>query len=132
MRLDLLTIPISPGEMLDKITILEIKSERISDQSKLSNVRKELFLLREQWSKHVEEDEALTKMRHQLSAINQKLWNIEDDIRIEERNKRFGERFVELARLVYITNDERAETKKNINLYLNSEIVEEKSYQEHC
>ena len=132
MRLDLLTIPISPGEMLDKITILEIKSERILDQSKLDNVRKELFLLRELWSKHVEEDETLTKMRHQLSTINQKLWNIEDDIRIEERNKRFGERFVELARLVYITNDERAETKKNINLYLNSEIVEEKSYQEHC
>lgn len=131
MSQELLSIPISPGEMLDKITILEIKSVRISDQSKLLNIRKELGLLDELWSQHVSEDEALLKMRGELKAINEKLWEIEDDIRDEERNKRFGERFIELARLVYITNDKRADVKKQINLHLDSDIVEEKSYQQY-
>lgn len=131
MSNELLTIPISPGEMLDKITILEIKSARISDESKLQNVRRELSLLDELWSKHVNEDEALVEMRQQLKSVNEKLWVIEDDIRDEERHKRFGERFIELARLVYVTNDERADTKKRINTHLNSDIVEEKSYQDY-
>ena len=131
MSQELLTIPISPGEMLDKITILEIKSVRISDQTKLLNVSKELHLLDELWSKHESEDEALIKMRLELRTINEKLWDIEDDIRDEERNNRFGERFIELARLVYFTNDKRADVKKQINLHLNSDIVEEKSYQQY-
>ena len=80
MSQELLTIPISPGEMLDKITILEIKSVRISDQTKLLNVSKELHLLDELWSKHVSEDEALIKMRLELKTINEKLWDIEDDL----------------------------------------------------
>ena len=131
MSQELLTIPISPGEMLDKITILEIKSVRITDQSKVLNVRKELSLLVDLWSQHVTEDEVLIKMRRELKTINEKLWDIEDDIRDEERNNRFAERFIELARLVYITNDKRAEVKKQINLHLGSAIVEEKSYQQY-
>lgn len=131
MREELLKTPISPGELLDKITILEIKSERITDESKVANVRNELSLLTELWSQNVGEDHELVRMRQQLKNINEELWEIEDDIRDEERAKRFGERFIELARLVYITNDKRAETKKEINLYLNSSIVEEKSYQDY-
>ena len=131
MSQELLTIPISPGEMLDKITILEIKSVRISDQSKVLNVRKELSLLDDLWSQHVTEDEELITMRRELKTINEKLWDIEDDIRDEERNNRFAERFIELARLVYITNDKRADVKKQINLHLGSDIVEEKSYQQY-
>ena len=131
MSNELFTIPISPGEMLDKITILEIKSERITDPDKLSNVNKELEMLVSLWNKYVQEDETLSGLRQQLKSINEKLWDIEDDIRDEERNKRFGERFVELARSVYVTNDERANSKKEINLHLNSEIVEEKSYQDY-
>ena len=117
--------------MLDKITILEIKSVRISDQSKVLNVRKELSLLDDLWSQHVTEDEELITMRRELKTINEKLWDIEDDIRDEERNNRFAERFIELARLVYITNDKRADVKKQINLHLGSDIVEEKSYQQY-
>jgi len=131
MREELLKTPISPGELLDKITILEIKSERISDESKVANVRKELSLLTELWSQHISEDQDLARMRQQLKNINEELWEIEDDIRDEERAKRFGERFIELARSVYFTNDKRADTKKEINLHLNSSIVEEKSYQEY-
>ena len=118
MSNELFTIPISPGEMLDKITILEIKSERITDPDKLSNVNKELEMLVSLWNKYVQEDETLSGLRQQLKSINEKLWDIEDDIRDEERNKRFGERFVELARSVYVTNDERAHSKKEINLHL--------------
>lgn len=131
MSNELFTIPISPGEMLDKITILEIKSERISDPDKLANVNRELEMLVTLWNKYVQEDETLSGLRQQLKSINEKLWDIEDDIRDEERNKRFGERFIELARSVYVTNDERANSKKEINLHLNSEIVEEKSYQDY-
>ena len=131
MREELLKTPISPGELLDKITILEIKCERISDESKVANVRKELSLLTELWSQHISEDQDLARMRQQLKNINEELWEIEDDIRDEERAKRFGERFIELARSVYFTNDKRADTKKEINLHLNSSIVEEKSYQEY-
>ena len=131
MREELLKTPISPGELLDKITILEIKSERISDELKVANVRKELSLLTELWSQHISEDQDLARMRQQLKNINEELWEIEDDIRDEERAKRFGERFIELARSVYFTNDKRADTKKEINLHLNSSIVEEKSYQEY-
>ena len=124
-------IPISPGELLDKITILEIKSERIESTEKKANVNKELGLLNKVWANAVSEDAELITMRAELKSINEALWDIEDDIRDEEREKRFTERFIELARSVYVTNDQRADVKKRINLHLNSDIVEEKSYQDY-
>ncbi len=124
-------IPISPGELLDKITILEIKAERIQDAAKTSNVKRELEMLNKVWSDSVNEDTAMTGMRAELKSINESLWDIEDDIRDEERAKRFETRFIELARAVYVTNDKRADVKKRINLHLKSDIVEEKSYQDY-
>lgn len=124
-------IPISPGELLDKITILEIKSKRIESVEKKLHVNKELALLNAVWHESVASDTELVSMREELKSINESLWVIEDDIREEERNKRFGDRFIELARSVYVTNDQRADVKKRVNLHLNSEIVEEKSYQDY-
>ena len=124
-------VPISPGELLDKITILQIKSERIEDASKLANVNRELEMLNRVWEQSVEPDAEIEALTARLKSINEALWEIEDDIRDEERNKRFGERFIELARAVYVTNDERADAKKQVNLHLNSNIVEEKSYQDY-
>ena len=124
-------IPISPGELLDKITILEIKSERIDSPEKKANVDKELGMLNKVWADSVTEDSDIKSMRAELKSINENLWDIEDDIRDEERHKRFGERFIELARAVYVTNDQRGDVKKRINLYLKSDIVEEKSYQDY-
>lgn len=124
-------VPISPGELLDKITILQIKSERISDPAKVANVRTELEMLEKVWSEAVEADTEIETLTKELRQINEALWEIEDDIRDEERNKRFGDRFIELARAVYVTNDERANAKKKVNLHLNSTIVEEKSYQDY-
>ena len=124
-------IPISPGELLDKITILQIKSERIADAAKVANVKTELGMLEQVWSEAVDDDEQIRALKRELKSINEALWEIEDDIRDEERNRRFGERFIELARAVYVTNDERANAKKKVNLHLNSSIVEEKSYQDY-
>lgn len=124
-------IPISPGELLDKITILQIKSERISDPNKNANVQAELKLLVDVWEKSVKQDDVIDDLTKAMRSINETLWDIEDDIRDEERNHSFRERFVELARSVYVTNDERANIKKKVNLHLNSDIVEEKSYQEY-
>jgi uncharacterized protein YukE len=124
-------VPISPGELLDKITILQIKSERIEDAVKLANVNRELEMLTRVWEQSVDSDDEIEKLTARLKTINEALWEIEDDIRDEERNKRFGERFIELARAVYVTNDERADAKKQVNLHLKSSIVEEKSYQDY-
>ena len=124
-------IPMSPGELLDKITILRIKSARIKDADKLNNVRKELKMLEDIWSQAVTEDDTIKQLTVELTSINEALWEIEDDIRDEEREKRFGDQFIELARSVYVTNDQRAEAKKKINLHLGSDIVEEKSYQDY-
>jgi len=124
-------IPISPGELLDKITILQIKAERIADPTKVANVKTELEMLEKVWSEAVSDDDVIRALSAELKSVNEALWEIEDDIRDEERNKRFGERFIELARAVYVTNDERANAKKKVNLHLNSSIVEEKSYQDY-
>lgn len=124
-------IPISPGELLDKITILQIKSERIADPAKVANVKTELDMLEKVWGEAVADDAEIRALGAELKAINEALWEIEDDIRDEERNRRFGERFIELARAVYVTNDERANAKKKVNLHLKSNIVEEKSYQDY-
>ena len=124
-------IPISPGELLDKITILEIKLSRIESVTKKANVDKELGLLNNVWSSAISEDAEILSMRAELKSINEALWDIEDDIRDEEREKRFTERFIDLARSVYVTNDQRADVKKRINIHLKSDIVEEKSYQNY-
>lgn len=124
-------IPISPGELLDKITILEIKSERIDDVEKVQNVRRELELLNTEWDSAGADSPEMTELRARLKTINESLWEIEDDIRDKERAGEFDDRFIELARSVYVTNDDRAAVKKEINLLLGSEIVEEKSYKEY-
>ena len=125
-------VPVSPGEVLDKITILEIKSERMTDPDKVANVRVELKLLRETWAANINDDEVIRDLHAQLKEINEALWEIEDDIRDKERAKEFDERFIELARAVYFTNDRRSEVKKKLNLHLGSQIIEEKSYQDYA
>jgi prefoldin subunit 5 len=129
--MDIIQVPVSPGEVLDKITILEIKSERIDDSKKVANVRRELELLDATWRQSVEQDETVNRIHAELKTINEALWEIEDDIRDKERAREFDERFIELARSVYVTNDQRANAKKELNIYLGSEIVEEKSYQDY-
>lgn len=129
--MDLIHIPMSPGELLDKITILEIKSERIDDEAKLANVRRELELLNATWTQAVAADDTIERLHRELKSINEALWEIEDDIRDKERVREFDERFIELARAVYFTNDKRAAAKKELNLHLGSQIVEEKSYQDY-
>jgi hypothetical protein len=129
--MNLIHVPVSPGEVLDKITILEIKSERMSDEAKLANVRRELELLNDTWTQTVPGDAEVDRIHDQLKHINEALWEIEDDIRDKERLREFDQDFIDLARAVYVTNDKRAEAKKELNLHLGSEIVEEKSYQDY-
>ena len=124
-------VPVSPGEVLDKITILEIKSERMSDPEKVANVRVERELLQQTWSRAITDDEVIRRLHAELKEINEALWEIEDDIRDKERAKEFDERFIELARSVYFTNDRRSRVKKELNLHLGSQIIEEKSYQDY-
>lgn len=124
-------VPVSPGEVLDKITILEIKSERMADAGKVANVRSELAILQKTWGEYIREDEVIRGLHERLKKINEALWDIEDDIRDKERAKEFDERFIELARAVYVTNDQRSQVKKELNLHLGSEIIEEKSYQDY-
>ena len=122
---------IGSGELIDKITILEIKSDRIADVDKLKNVKHELAVLSATRDAHLSGINGLGDLATQLKAINEALWEIEDDIRACEAQNDFGQKFIDLARAVYITNDKRAAVKKEINLLLNSEIVEEKSYEEY-
>ena len=124
----IINAPISIGELIDKITILEIKKNKLQN-SKLENVLKELSFLRKLMAKH--QIEITDNLFTQLKEINLKLWNIEDQIRIKEKNKEFDNIFIELARSVYFTNDKRSEIKKRINRLSNSEITEEKSYAEY-
>ena len=126
-----LLVPISPGELIDKITILEIKSQRMTDAAKLHNVRTELSLLSDTWKASPFAATDIGPEWTALREVNGKLWDIEDDIRDEERAGRFGARFIELARAVYVTNDERAAIKKQINARLGSTLVEEKSYADY-
>jgi hypothetical protein len=122
-------VPISPGELLDKITILRIKAARIADAGKVANVKHELALLEKTWADSGGATVAGVAVEEaSLLRVNENLWVIEDDIRDEERASRFGEKFIALARAVYVTNDERAQIKKRINTLLGSTIVEEKSY----
>jgi hypothetical protein len=132
-------IEVSDGEIFDKFTILQIKMNEIKDKAKLVNIEKEYEILH-----HVtnqikvnlfESDknnaELLIKLQNDLQEVNKELWDIEDDIRNEERNKRFGEEFIRLARAVYVTNDKRCDVKKQINILTKSGLVEEKSYEDY-
>ena len=121
-------VPISPGELVDKITILEIKSARMTDPAKLANVRTELALLQDTWRASAYASQDIASQWAALRTINEKLWDIEDDIRDMERARTFDREFIQLARAVYVTNDERAAVKRDINMRLGSKIVEEKSY----
>lgn len=124
-------VPISPGELIDKITILQIKSERMSDPAKVANVRTELELLEATWRNSAHATVSIEAEWAALKRINEKLWAIEDDIRDKECARAFDAGFIELARAVYVTNDERAAVKRQINTRLGSRIVEEKSYKEY-
>ncbi|KFN41261.1 DUF6165 family protein [Arenimonas oryziterrae] len=124
-------VPVSFGELLDKIAILDIKSERMTDPAKLANVRKERDALMTTWMAHAASRTDIGKLRAELKAVNERLWVIEDDIRVNEKNQDFGPEFIRLARAVYFENDERARIKKDINLALGSAYVEEKSYQDY-
>jgi Family of unknown function (DUF6165) len=124
-------VPVSPGELLDKITILRIKVARIQDAAKLANVKLELSLLEQTWkdSGAAAHDVALDERA--LENVNGRLWDIEDRIRDKEAHQTFDRDFIELARAVYICNDERAAIKKRINLQLGSRLIEEKSYKQY-
>lgn len=124
----LIHVPIAPGELVDKITILDIKLERIVDTAKLENIRRELDLLRDVQRRHLPSDAAMADFERRLREVNGRIWTLEDTIRECERSKSFDELFLETARAIYRTNDERAAVKREINLYLGSQIVEEKSY----
>ena len=126
----IIQVPISLGELVDKITILELKLEYIQDKDKLSNVQKEYELLTKVLAESIETSQ-IEKLKVELKEVNRKLWFIEDDIRDCERSKDFGEMFIKLARSVYFTNDKRSEIKKDINLKFGSDILEEKSYESY-
>lgn len=119
---------ISPGELFDKITILEIKREQISDPKKRENVKKEYQVLTATCDEHIVVSDELSGLVGDLKKVNTTLWVIEDDIRDCERNKDFGAKFIKLARSVYIENDKRALLKNKINQFLKSNLFEEKSY----
>ena len=121
-------VPLSPGEMLDKITILRIKAARMTDAVKVANVKHELGLLEKTWKDSGAAAVDLGDDEAALTRVNEMLWVIEDEIRDEEHAQRFEAKFIELARAVYVTNDERAAIKKRVNTKLGSTIVEEKSY----
>ncbi|NOZ08598.1 MAG: hypothetical protein GXO91_06945 [FCB group bacterium] len=122
------TIPVSVGELVDKITILEIKSKNIEDPGKLVNIRKELALLERKANGLLDSNPGLQNLKTRLRAINEKLWSVEDALREMEKEKHFDADFIKLARSVYYTNDERSRLKSEINRMTNSDLSEEKSY----
>jgi hypothetical protein len=124
-------VEVAPGELIDKITILQIKSERIDDPEKIKNVLIELGVLEEARDSVVAASPELDRLTAELKSVNEALWAIEDDIRDCERSKDFGPKFIELARSVYRSNDRRAAAKREINELLGSKIIEEKSYAEY-
>ena len=126
-----LLVPLSPGELLDKITILRIKVARIQDAAKLANIKRELTLLEQTWRDSGAAAHDVAIEERALENVNERLWDIEDRIRDKEARQTFDREFIELARAVYICNDERAAIKKRINLHLGSPLVEEKSYKQY-
>ena len=126
-----ITVETAPGELIDKITILEIKAERILDPDKVQNVKVELHTLAEARDRAISSTPELNDLTAQLKAANIALWEIEDAIRDCEREKDFGDKFIQLARSVYRSNDRRAALKREINVLLGSRLVEEKSYADY-
>ena len=124
-------IPISWGELFDKITILQIKLDNIQDKNALKNIKIEYNELFKIYDNNFLEDTSAKRFFNDLKNINKKLWNIEDNIRDMERHKTFDKKFIELARSVYITNDERSRIKRNINETFGSQLIEEKSYSDY-
>lgn len=126
-----LRVDVSVGELLDKITILEIKSERVEDADKLKNIRKELGILRATWAESALSQTDVSAYMTRLKLVNETLWDIEENIRLKEAAQSFDDDFVLLARSVYKQNDERAAIKRELNGLLGSELVEEKSYPDY-
>ena len=126
----IISTPVSLGELVDKISILHIKNINIKDEEKLKLIREELELLNQTLNKHIKKNDIQTYL-DSLIEINSKLWVIEDDIRDCERNKKFDQTFIDLARSVYFTNDKRSEVKLEINKKFGSKIIEVKSYEEY-
>ena len=129
--MSLIQTPVSYGELIDKMTILQIKLQEIRDEAKLANVRNELELLEATWENDAASKVDIADETGRLLAVNKRLWDIEDRIRLKERAQAFDDDFVKLARSVYFENDERAAIKREINLKLGSTLVEEKSYQDY-
>ena len=127
--MDKILAEISAGELIDKITILEIKKEKIKNKEKIENVNRELISLNESLKKYIPNNNKILSLKNELKKINLKLWEIEDGKRAAEKNKKFDEEFIELARNVYKFNDERAKIKLSINNALGSNIKEVKSYE---
>jgi hypothetical protein len=123
-----ITAEVSPGELIDKITILEIKRDRIRDERKLANVKTELSVLCRTRDAAIPASPELRRLTDELRAINEALWDVEDELRFLEKQSDFGPRFIDLARAVYKTNDRRAEVKYEVNRLLQSRLFEEKSY----
>jgi len=126
-----LSVQTSPGEFLDKLTILEIKAERMADPAKLANVRRELEMLRATWASSPLAGRDVASLVADLKGVNETLWEIEDRIRAKEAARAFDDEFIELARSVYRTNDRRAAIKRALNVALGSDLIEEKSYQRY-
>ncbi len=124
-------IPVSVGELVDKITILEIKNKKIKDIKKLTNIKLELKLLNEFFRKKKLNTKLIKKLKNYLYNVNLKLWNVEDKLRDHEYKNKFNQNFVKLARKVYFLNDKRSKIKKDINESVGSKIIEEKSYKEY-
>lgn len=120
---------ISYGELIDKITILTIKTERIRDQEKLKNIYRELEALQQTYIQCISNPDLIIEFQHALKTVNEELWDIEDAIRVKERHQEFDEEFIQLARKVYLTNDRRCMIKKQIDKILGSHLTEEKSYE---
>ncbi|MCH2541437.1 MAG: DUF6165 family protein [Alphaproteobacteria bacterium] len=131
MKNEEITVPISSGELIDKISILKIKRNKIANKSKLKNINKELSLLNKIYKNNFKENKKLFLYEKKLININKKLWDIEDKIRLLESKKNFNKEFIELARAVYINNDERSQIKKKINQLTGSNLKEEKSYKSY-
>ena len=127
----IITAEISPGELIDKITILEIKMDRITDEKKLKNIKTEWDALNQSRANKILISAKLDELTAELKTINETLWVIEDDIRGCEHRKEYGEAFITLARSVYLNNDHRARVKRKINELLGSRLIEEKSYSDY-
>jgi len=125
---DSIAVEISYGELIDKITILEIKAERIKNRSKLHNIQTELLILNNIYYHDIPLTEEIKSLKEELKKVNEQLWKIEDDIRLKQHKKEFDQEFIELARSVYVTNDRRGDIKRKINERLGSYLMEEKQY----